>query len=375
MNCTVLTSRITKSAFIIFICSSLIVHADIVFDGGATAEIDSLVEGSVLIYDAAVSLYNPAHITGGVLCDSRSTLDVYGGQIDFMLLVSTSGIDLPDAQVTIYGTDFALDGEPLTPDTTELYIPYQRLSGTYFDGTPFSFYVDCYLTGGPGGVFYFQTVKLGWIVSQPDIEVSQSNYHFGQIDIGSTHTEVIGIFNLGDAPLTIESLQMEQSQSVQFEMSSWQMLPVTLEPNSVIELEVSFSPVIEGVDTGVLTILSDDPNDPAVDVILIGEGVPVILTAGDHSEQILDAYDSAVENGSIQGVGNGQSANHKLNTFEKMLAAADDLIEAGLYKSALLTLQIIESKCDGQKSPADFIEGPAAEALNTRVNELIDTLQ
>ncbi|MFZ9011872.1 MAG: hypothetical protein ACO20W_08285, partial [Anaerohalosphaeraceae bacterium] len=58
-----------------------------------------------------------------------------------------------------------------------------------------------------------------------------------------------------------------------------------------------------------------------------------------------------------------------------MLTSADDLIEAGLYESALLTLQIIELKCDGQKSPEDFIEGPAAEELNTRVNELIDTLQ
>jgi hypothetical protein len=273
-----------------------------------------------------------------------------------MLLVSTSGIDLPDAQVTIYGTDFALDGEPLTPDTTELYIPYQKLSGTYFDGTPFSFYVDCYLTGGPGGVFYFQTIKLGWIVSQPDIEVSESNYHFGQVDIESTHTEVIG-------------------KLAQFEMSSWQTLPVTLEPNSFIDLDIQFSPVIEGVDTGVLTIVSNDPNDPAVDVVLTGEGVPFILTAREHSEQILDVYDLAVENGSVQGVGKGQSANNKIDTFGKMLAAADDLIETGLYESALLTLQIIELKCDGQKSPEDFIKGPAAEELNMRVNELIDTLQ
>ncbi|MHC5084836.1 MAG: hypothetical protein ACYSOV_04460, partial [Planctomycetota bacterium] len=192
-SCSLLTIQTIKTVVIVFafFCSSLAAHGDIEFSGGITAEIDYLVEGSVLIYDANVALYNPAHITGGVLCDSRSTLDVYGGQIDFMLLVSTSGIDLPDAQVTIYGTDFALDGEPLTPDTTELYIPYQKLSGTYFDGTPFSFYVDCYLTGGPGGVFYFQTIKLGWIVSQPDIEVSESNYHFGQVDIESTHTEVI----------------------------------------------------------------------------------------------------------------------------------------------------------------------------------------
>ena len=376
-SCSLLTIQTIKTVVIVFafFCGSLAAHGDIEFSGGITAEIDYLVEGSVLIYDANVALYNPAHITGGVLCDSRSILDVYGGQIDFMLLVSTSGIDLPDAQVTIYGTDFALDGEPLTPDTTELYIPYQKLSGTYFDGTPFSFYVDCYLTGGPGGVFYFQTIKLGWIVSQPDIEVSESNYHFGQVDIESTHTEVIGIFNLGDAPLTIESLQLEQSQLAQFEMSSWQTLPVTLEPNSFIDLDIQFSPVIEGVDTGVLTIVSNDPNDPAVDVVLTGEGVPFILTAREHSEQILDVYDLAVENGSVQGVGKGQSANNKIDTFGKMLAAADDLIETGLYESALLTLQIIELKCDGQKSPEDFIKGPAAEELNMRVNELIDTLQ
>jgi len=376
-SCGILTIQTIKTVVIVFafFFSSLAAHGDIEFSGGITAEIDYLVEGSVLIYDATVSLYNPAHITGGVLCDSRSTLDVHGGQIDFMLLVSTSGIDLPDAQVTIYGTDFALDGEPLTPDTTELYIPYQKLSGTYFDGTPFSFYVDCYLTGGPGGVFYFQTIKLGWIVSQPDIEVSESNYHFGQVDIGSTHTEVIPIFNLGDAPLTIESLQLEQSQLAQFEMSSWQTLPVTLEPNSFIDLDIQFSPVIEGVDTGVLTIVSNDPNNPTVDVVLTGEGVPVVLSPEEQLSEILDFYDLAAEEGSIQGIGNAKSATNKVKVFGKILSIPDELLLAGYDTYALETLLMIEKKCDGEKAPKDFIKGPAAEELNRLINELIDTLQ
>jgi hypothetical protein len=376
-SCSLLTIQTIKTVVIVFafFCSSLAAHGDIEFSGGITAEIDYLVEGSVLIYDANVALYNPAHITGGVLCDSRSTLDVYGGQIDFMLLVSTSGIDLPDAQVTIYGTDFALDGEPLTPDTTELYIPYQKLSGTYFDGTPFSFYVDCYLTGGPGGIFYFQTIKLGWIVSQPDIEVSESNYHFGQMDIGSTHSEVIPIFNLGDAPLTIESLQLEQSQLAQFEMSSWQPLPVTLEPNSFIDLDIQFSPVIEGVETGVLTIVSNDPNDPVVDVLLTGEGMSVVLSSEEQITQILDVFDGAIEEGSIQGVGNEKSATNKVEVFGKILSLADELLQADYDEYALETLLMIEKKCDGQKAPKDFIEGAAAEELNTLINALIDILQ
>ena len=316
----------------------------------------------------------PPTLQGAVVTGSESVLDVYGGQIDSMLIITTSDLSLPEGEVTVYGTDFAVDGIAVDPNTTELFLQGEALSGVYESGTPFAFPVDCVIVGGRDFIYY-QTVRLGWVVSEPDIEVSQTEYNLGIIDVGSMQTVAVPVFNLGNASLAIQSLQLEQGQQTQFTLAPLQALPVTLEPNSVIDLEVSFSPVIEGIDTAVLSILSNDPNDPVIDVLLTGEGMSVVLSSEDQITQILDVFDGAAEEGSIQGVGNEKSAKNKVEVFGKILSLADELLLAGYDEYALETLLMIEKKCDGQKAPKDFIEGPAAEELNTLINELIDILQ
>lgn len=349
-------------------------YEDVFFEDGVTAQIDYLHDGSVFIYDATVTMIEPAHILGAVITGNGAVLDIFGGQIDYMLIISTADLSLPDGEITIYGTDFAIDGVSVDPGTTELALQYQTLSGVYEDGTPFSILIDCALSGN-STFYYYQKIKLGWVVTEPDIEIPQSDYSFEQVDIGATQTGFVTVYNQGNAPLSLESLQLTQSEQGQFSMASLEVLPVIVEPNTVIDLEVSFSPVVEGVDTAVLSIYSNDPNDPVVDVVLTGVGISAILPPEEQIVQIQQDYEAAAEDGSIQGVGNGKSANNKVDSFGKMLAAVDELIAAGMYESALLTLEIIESKCDGQKSPADFIQGDAAAELNARVNELIESLQ
>jgi hypothetical protein len=186
---------------------------------------------------------------------------------------------------------------------------------------------------------------------------------------------VVPVFNLGNAPLAIESLQLEQGQQAQFTFAPLKALPVILEPNSVVDLEIRFSPVIEGIDTAVLSILSNDPNEPVIDVVLTGEGVTVVLSPEEQLSEILDFYDLGAEDDLIQGIGNAKSATNKVKVFGKILSIADELLLAGYDTYALETLLIIEKKCDGQKAPKDFIKGPAAEELNRLINELINTLQ
>jgi hypothetical protein len=375
------TSRIQtiKIAFVVlaFFGGSLAAYGDIDFSGGVTAEIDYLVDGSVWIYDANVIMYDPAHILGFVVTGSGAVLDVYGGIIDYMLLISTTDLGLPEGDVTIYGTDFAVDGIPVDPNITELFLQGQALSGVYESGTPFAYPVDCVIVGG-GDFAYYQTVKLGWLHSEADIELSQSDYNFEQVDVGTDQAETVLVFNQGNASLTIQSLQLEQSQQAQFAFTPWQTLPVTLDPNSFIDLEFAFSPVIEGVDTAVLTLVSNDPNDPMVDVVLTGEGMPVVLSPEEQITQILDTYDTyntAVEEGTIQKNGKKRSARNRLKVFRKMLVIANRLIDGGYGDPALEVLVMIEKKCDGRKRPKDFVRDPAAADLNEQINELIDTLQ
>ena len=367
--------RIQKVAFttsvFLFFCFPLVVYGDISFDGGATAEINYFVDGSVWVFDATVSMYEPAHIQGFVITGSGAVLDIYGGQIDTILMISSHDNTLPEGVVTVYGTDFAVDGVPVAPDTTELFLNEQNLSGVYQDGTPFAFPVSCIIEGN-GNLVYYQTVKLGWIASQPDIELSVNKYDFGQTYVTDTQTGTVTIYNLGDAALTVQSVSIQDDNDNQFSIP-WLPLPFTIDPNTGVDVEVSYTPVVEGSAAAKLVVFSDDPNDPYVTTDLVGEGVP--LPPEQQIQNILKAYDIDVAEGSVVGVGNGNSAANKVKTFGKMLLIVNGLIEAGYYDDAFDPLLVIEAKCDGGKSPKDFIEGPATEELNAQINKLIDTLQ
>lgn len=349
-------------------------YGDIEFAGGATAQIDYTVNGSVWIYDANVIMVEPAHILGFVITASGAVLDVYGGQIDYMLLISTSDDTLPEGQVTVYGTDFAVDGVPVAPGTTELFLQNQTLSGVYEDGTPFNYVVDCAISGNATYIYY-QTVKLGWVVSEPDIEVSQYDYDFGQTNIGTTQYGTLTVYNLGNQALTLQFLEIQQDQDVQFGFTPLQVIPLTLAPNTALDIEIFYTPALEGLAQAALQIISDDPDLPIIQVALTGAGVSVVLSPAEHMTHLLDAFDLAVQQGSIKGVGNKQSAANKLDAFKKMLILADELVAGGYDDYALETLQMIEAKCGGQKSPADFIQGGAAAELNAQINELIESLQ
>ncbi|MDH4203589.1 MAG: choice-of-anchor D domain-containing protein [Phycisphaerae bacterium] len=374
-NATISQKKIVTLLAAVLLCIRPgMTYGDIEFAGGVTAQIDYTVDGAVWIYDANVIMVEPAHILEFVATGSGAVFDIYGGQIDQMLLISTSDDTLPEGQVTVYGTDFAIDGVPVDPETTELFLQGQMLSGVYENGTPFAFSVECFIMGG-GGYSYYQTVKLGWVVSEPDIEVSQYDYDFGQTDIETTQYGTLTVYNLGNAALTIQSLQLEQDENLQFEFTPLQVMPLTLAPNTALDIEISYNPVLEGYAQATFRLTSDDPNDPVVEVALSGEGIPVVLSSQEQAVQILDTYDWAVENDLIEGVGKKKSAKNKLRVFGKMLTIADDLIAGGYNEQALEVLLMVEKKCDGQKRPKDFIKGPAAADINALINELINALQ
>jgi hypothetical protein len=233
--------------------------------------------------------------------------------------------------------------------------------------------VDCAIWGNASNIYY-QTIKLGWLASEPDIALSQTEYDFGQTDIGTTRSGVITVSNLGNASLTILSLELAQDDDMEFSFTPWQVLPVTLAPDESIDIEILYSPAAQGSAQAALSIFSSDPDSPVAGIALTGEGAAVVLTPEEQIADILDFYAQAAEEGILRGAGKGSSAGNKLETLETMLWAAERLIEAGRLDEALETLYMIEKKCDGAKSPADFVEGDGAAALNALINELIADL-
>ena len=137
--------------------------ADEYYAGGVTVDIDYEILGYLWVEDATVNLYDGAHIVndqfyGDVYATNGAVINIYGGAVDGIFLVAPGSMEFDDALVTIYGTDFAIDGVPVDPAVTEVYLENQVLSGVYESDTEFSHLVDCSSTG--------VTIKLAWLVEE-----------------------------------------------------------------------------------------------------------------------------------------------------------------------------------------------------------------
>lgn len=119
--------------------------AQFVVDVNEIADIDYAIEDNLLVLGTA-NLYPGAYIDWGVYASTGCTVNIYGGEIGdgyFVLLYTGEPIPV----VTVYGTDFALDGVPLDPLADYFMTDssgYGVLTGTYENGDPIDllFYSD-----------------------------------------------------------------------------------------------------------------------------------------------------------------------------------------------------------------------------------------
>ena len=152
-----LMCRKTAAVLCLLLCCVGWVQALEYYDSGVTegkvVDIDREVNGYLWVADATVNLYENAWIKdyysepGQVCAESGAVLNIYGGKIDSVLIVTTSYNGLPEAQVTIFGNDFAMDGVPVEPGTPELFLRDNVLSGIYESGTAFEYPVSSFEEG------------------------------------------------------------------------------------------------------------------------------------------------------------------------------------------------------------------------------------
>ncbi len=356
------------------------VYADESYSGGVTVDIDREVLGYLYVADATVNLYENAWIknvynaggqlisAGDVWADSGSVLNIYGGKIDNLMIITTSyNPALPEANVTVYGGDFAVNGVPVEPGTPELFLQNETLSGVYENGTPFAFNVECFWEGS-----FVLTVKLGWVASAPEISVEPAAVDFGQVEVGSTsQSSLVTIRNNGNAGLNLQDLSIVQVEGSGFSYTPLPQIPLTMDPGSVVTVEVQFTPSAEGAAVALLHIQSDDPENPQIDVALSGTGFVTALTAKQQIAAIIDFYRACLTDGTIYGVGPGRSAANKAKALEHLLIGAQKLIECNYEQVALIPLYTVKFKTDAHNRPCDFVEGPSVPTLNAMVSNLI----
>lgn len=339
--------------------------------------------GLAIDVNATVNLLPGAWVQGGyylgeIYCNG--TLNIYGGKVDGPI---TCSADI--ATVTLYGSNLVLnDGTgdiPIDPATE--YISgtdyrYFTLSGLYQDGTPFSLNFALEWMYTPEN----RKLYLNQPQAAPEIDVTPALlfWDLGEVPIGEPdHTVVVQIFSFGNAPLTVSSIGLTADSSPDFRIVAGPEVPFTMEPDLSLckDITIEFLPTAAGLTSAVLQIVSDDPDEGLVEVVLTGTGMVVDIPPTQLVADILAFFDAALENGTIIGYapGKGNSACNRVRALRHMVEAAGVFVNTGDYASAIDQLEAVAKKTDGANRPPDFVVGEDVAILNAMVNDLIAALQ
>jgi hypothetical protein len=103
---------------------------------------------------------------------------------------------------------------------------------------------------------------------------------FGDTCVDSTDIAMLNVCNTGMANLEVESITSSDTQFAVTEPSSG--FPVVISPDFCFPFQLQFTPTGEGPQSATLTITSNDPENPTVEVEAFGTGTdPNITTSGE----------------------------------------------------------------------------------------------
>ena len=101
----------------------------------------------------------------------------------------------------------------------------------------------------------------------PSISLGQNSFDFGRTDLDKKIEKVVTIHNAGPGVLSVSDIQSDVAGVV---ISEKQFL---IPANGSKDIKVTFQPQSEGAFSGVIQVVSDDPNHAILSVSLTGTGV------------------------------------------------------------------------------------------------------
>jgi parallel beta-helix repeat protein len=153
---------------------------------------------------------------------------------------------------------------------------YQRSATIQETAQPGNYAVSWYLLNQNGGLID----NTGYISNQltvlppltaPNITISPSSYNFLNVQTGSLQAAAFRISNMGGQDLNISSIQF--SEPLQYRLSIPPSYPVVLGGNENLDITVVFQPTRYGSIPCVMTVNSNDPDTPSLNVQLLGTGM------------------------------------------------------------------------------------------------------
>lgn len=132
----------------------------------------------------------------------------------------------------------------------------------------------------PVNILIRAVVQNGGQINGPNIEVTPASLDFGSVNVNATLDRTLTVRNTGTAALNITGIT---SNNARFSVTS--ATSFTVAPGGQQIVTVRFAPTAAGVQTGTLTVASNDPAKPSVTVSLNGTGATqggdlVTLTSG-----------------------------------------------------------------------------------------------
>lgn len=115
----------------------------------------------------------------------------------------------------------------------------------------------------------------------PDIKVysalglfiSGGTWDYGSVLAGGSKTAAFTIENQGSAVLDISGMAISGTDAALFVINPLPVFPLSINAGALSSITVDFSPLDAGVKTSMLTVSSNDPNNPAFVINLTGLGL------------------------------------------------------------------------------------------------------
>ncbi len=233
-----------------------------------------------------------------------------------------------DGLTVVYNDDYVHAGLAVRFSATPPWLNASPLSGTVPPGD--SLHVDVLLDasglfGGryEGGVILNTNDPVAPqvtvptvlnVTGAPDIDVSPLAVDFGQVFVGYPDLHTFTIRNMGTDLLTVSALNSsDPAFGVDFTGIT---LPLHLNPLQAALVTVRFSPTVPGPASAVLSVVSNDADEPTVAVALSGEGVPPPAGAVTPDSVYANLLTGEIENQTVTLTNTGASdLNFEVHTL------------------------------------------------------------
>jgi hypothetical protein len=209
-------------------------------------------------------------------------------------------------------------------------------------------------------------------VLEPAIAIDPIEYDFGNVAMGNRSNAVIAVTNSGGGELVISSLEFQYLNFHEpFSLSLPLTLPITLESQSTLEVELVYAPsFLYTVQSNNLIVTSNAP-DEAVSLIPVW-GIGVLANnPSDAIKDLLNFINFAVKEKTILPIRPGKSKKNRIKTLKNMIRSVGDLLDDNNVMKACDQLESILKKVDGSDHPPDFVTGTAVSAVADGIRNLM----